>query len=149
MVEPKKKYKANSILIMLLAFVVLLLALNWKSLTKFDRDAFESFKQADDPQFMTIYYYPDRQLAAEALTYYFSEQGYKVSMSPASALERLKSSENAPSYVFFNQEHFSQAMKIKSSVEKVLKAPVNAYRFGAFQDSLKSPAIMMVFTETK
>lgn len=131
-------------MIILIALIVFFAALNWNNSINIDSKPFENFKQAKDPKNITIYYYPSRKLAAKALTYYFTQKKYKVKMFPASSLERLKSAENAPSYVFFNQEQFSQAMAIKSEVEKVLKAPVNAYRFKAFQED---PAIMMVFTE--
>ncbi len=131
-------------MIILVALILLFAAINWKYIIKTDSKAFENFNQAADPQNITIYYYPSRKLAAKALSYYFTEQDYKVKILPASSLERLKSSKKAPSYVFFNQEQFPQAMAIKSEVERVLKSPVNAYRFRTFQDD---PAIMMVFTE--
>ncbi len=140
-----KQIKISSIVIaVLVALIVIFAMLNWKSSISIDSKPFENFKQAQAPKNITIYYYPSRKRAADALTYYFAELDYKVVMYPASKLERLKASKNAPSYVFFNQEQFSQAMAIKSKVEKVLNAPVNAYRFKSYQED---PAIMMVFTD--
>lgn len=144
MAHSKQKQKVSALIIIAAAIIILLISLNLRYLLDIETKSLAKMGESSDPHTITIYYYPSRLHAAQALTYYFGTQGYEVKMLPASKLDRLSASQNTPSYVFFNQSQFGKAMAIKSKVEKVLQSPVNAYRYKEFQDS---PSIMMVFTE--
>ena len=131
----------------LVAIILLSIAGNWDYILKLNlkSKSFVSIGQTENPYQINIYYFPSRQHAAEALTFYFGQQGYLVNMIPASTNEALRASRSTPSHIFFNHDEFMQAMGIKSSIEKVLGFPVNAYKFPISQSA---PSMMMVFTDT-
>jgi len=132
----------------LIAIILLSVAANWNYILNFNVEskAFVSIGQTDNPYQIAIYYFPSRLHAAEALNFYFSQQGYLVNMIPAATNDALHASRSAPSHLFFNHDEFMQAMGIKDSVEKVLGYPVNAYKFPISQSA---PSMMMVFTEAE
>jgi len=138
--KSNKIYIVSGILIILILFVALI---GWMQENKSVPIA--SNQKAIDKNFeIAVYYFPGRENDAKALTFYFNEHGYSVSMLAASSIEALEASRTSPSYIYFNQAQFKQAMQIKQKIEQVIGYPVNAYRY---QDVQTSPAMMMVFTE--
>lgn len=99
---------------------------------------------ANKNYFISVYYFPNRKLEAQALSYFFKEHGYNVDLHTAASEPALKGSRNSPSHIFFNRGELSKAMQIKSLIEDVVGYPVNAYRF---HNSQTDPSMMMVFTD--
>ncbi|NRA20826.1 MAG: hypothetical protein HRU05_10145 [Oceanospirillaceae bacterium] len=91
-----------------------------------------------------IYYFPEKEHEAEALTYIFQEQGYNIAMEKAESVPALNGTKRSPSHIFFNRSDMDKAMKIKLLIEEVIGKSVNAYRF---QEPQTDPSMMMVFTE--
>ncbi|NQZ30036.1 MAG: hypothetical protein HRU06_02130 [Oceanospirillaceae bacterium] len=92
---------------------------------------------------IVVYYFPEKESEAQALTYYFKEHGYNISMQPAANEPALTGSKKSPSHIFFNRSEIDKAMKIKSLIEDVIGKSVNAYRF---HEEQTDPSMMMVFT---
>jgi hypothetical protein len=137
--KSNKAYIVSAILIVLILLVTLI---SWMQ----DNKTVEvtSTEQAESAFEIAVYYFPSRINDAKALTFYFNEHGHSVKMHRASSIEELEASRTSPSYIYFNQAQFKQAMGIKQTIEKVIGYPVNAYRY---QNAQVSPAMMMVFTE--
>jgi hypothetical protein len=138
--KSNKAYIVSGILVILILFVALIGWMqdnNTVPTTNVQKKVGNNFEIA-------VYYFPERENDAKALTFYFNEHGYSVTMLPASNIEELEASRTSPSYIYFNQAQFKQAMGIKQKIEKVIGYPVNAYRY---QNAQTSPAMMMVFTE--
>ena len=93
---------------------------------------------------MTVYYFPEKKSEADALGYFFKQQGYSVDVQKASTVAALAGSENSPSHIFYNRSEIDKAMKIKRMIEKLLGHAVNAYRF---HEEQHDPSMMLVFTE--
>jgi len=101
-------------------------------------------EQSNQAYKITVYYFPAKKSAAQALTFFFKEHGYNVDMQTASTVPALQGSRNSPSHIFYNHGDFNKAMSIKRLIDDVIGSPVNAYQF---QDPQTDPSMMMVFTE--
>jgi len=138
--KSNKVYIVSAFLIVLILFTALI---GWMQDNQ-SASTTHNQKEIDKKFEIAVYYFPERENDAKALTFYFNEHGYTVSMLAANSIEALEASRTSPSYIYFNQAQFKQAMAIKQKIEKVIGYPVNAYRY---QDEQTSPAMMMVFTE--
>jgi hypothetical protein len=140
------KNKIYIFIFLLFAAVVLTTALNWKHIINIGvtPQDYVSVHDSESPYQISVYYFPTRKSAAQALAYYFSEQGYLVETKAASTLKSLKSAKFSPSHIFYNHEDMIQAMGIKKKIEKIVGYPVNAYKFHVSQSS---PSMMIVFTD--
>lgn len=134
------------IVVSLVAVIGIIVALNADMLFKEEQleTKVELGEQANRDYKITVYYFPTKKDAAQALTYYFKEHGYNVDMQLAQSVEALKGSEKSPSHIFFNRSEIDKAMKIKKLIEEVIGYPVNSYRF---HEEQQDPSMMMVFTE--
>ncbi|EPJ52909.1 MAG: hypothetical protein OFPI_12210 [Osedax symbiont Rs2] len=93
---------------------------------------------------IVVYYFPEKKSEALALTNYFQEHSYDITMQPAASAPALKGSKNSPSHIFFNRSDIGKAMSLKLDIEAVIGKSVNAYRF---HEEQTDPSMMMVFTE--
>ena len=93
---------------------------------------------------IVVYYFPGKKSAAQALTNFFKEHSYNITMQPAASEPALKGSKDSPSHIFFNRSEIGKAMDLKSDIEAVIGMSVNAYRF---HEEQTDPSMMMVFTD--
>ena len=93
---------------------------------------------------IVVYYFPEKKSEAQALTNFFKEHSYNITMQPAASQPALKGSKNSPSHIFFNRSEINKAMSLKTDIEAVIGKSVNAYRF---HEEQTDPSMMMVFTE--
>ncbi|NRA21755.1 MAG: hypothetical protein HRU05_14850 [Oceanospirillaceae bacterium] len=141
-----KKYRLYIIAFIIILAIMTAITVDWKHLINVGvKPQTQSSANDSGSQYqISVYYFPSKENAAKALTYYFSQMGHFIEMYPASSLEELSAFRYSPNRMYFNHDEFTQAMKIKTSMEDVLGYPVNAYKFIVSQSS---PSLMIVFTE--
>lgn len=141
-----KQYRTYLAILLLLLAIAFVSTINWKHLVNlgFKPQSQASEVNSDAGYKISVFYFPSRENAAKAVTYYFTQQGLLIEMLPAQSLEGLDAFRYSANRMFFNTEELSKAMSIKKSIETVLGYPLNAYRF---QVSQSSPSMMIVFTE--